>query len=1755
MLEKEFNSVNNNSKKFQEALEFSKNVGLNNIDGWINDEYEIDRSKIIEDIKSSNERFISIQGEAGSGKSALCKKFVENQEYVLYARAERFIEENNINDIWNFEIKEVLNYLNDKSLVIFIDALEFIADNKKTKFELLQQLYETVKPYSNVSILTSCRSSDKNAFIKLEANYSIRLFIIPDLTLSELLPIAERYSVIQKMINMGSYSELLKSPFYINLIVSKITDINDIENENQLRDYIWKNIICLKDKAKFLYVKYCDIVDAINKIVFERAKQFIIGVPNEKIDSNILHTLVSEGIVTENKNTVRLKYDIFEDICFEQYFDRKFDECKGKYETFFDEIESLGRCVYRRYQIWVSNKILTKSTREKFLHNLVFSNNMLVKWRKQTEIGLVKSRFSSCFFKEQSYNLIENNLLDEFVNVTNLYTFESGINFSKNGNPNISLRPCGSGRSSLIQLIFENNIFKTKDGYKNSIIKLCTDYAKQRNKEKSVAIDACEILKYYVNNLTELSQNPSYYNLEEEINTLLMPIYQMAEFSKDWIKELWNSAVNNFNTTIVKIYCHKFEGFCMEELKNWEYFNIINQTDIESAFQRMCTYLFCYTYDVRNLDEEPNHPGIETYPVSFNGKRYGFQCKYFANKTKYNQIDKSVNSLLNSVYKNQIDVFVLYCNKKFSICPSFNNIKKKLSDNGIELLTVCDDEILRQISSNKYYVIYRLFFTKHSLHKYNQAAKLTSEKNQTLYINFKTSPHNCKSLINDIMKEIETSFNDHKVTILFDGFDEITDSYARELSIFIDEICHKEIINRIFVTCRSLSLKKHYLVHNIPNIKIYKINPLSLDNKLNYAKSSLSEDDFAVFKKLMDSNKLLSQVDDPLCLKYVIDNISLVETSTDIFDLVKLTLKKNLIISEFEILEPKIEGVFEFISYIAFKIYSDDKNYISIYDLNNILKTKYPKLNYEGINKFANGLKSCGLLIECSDGLTFKHKRVFEYFLIEYIYNKYLQDINILQEVNIFKQEDLFDNLFISKLENNVSAGASLNLVAEYNLFKTYMNENSCFGADKNAIMYSDFFVDALCSFDDQTIIDIIDNNSIIKNYFCYTNNNNTFLDNEYSKRIYPFLYRINSADTLKEYFSDILSKEISLHFEDSVIYYDEIYHKADEYTNHILDNYGESITDHYTFITAFSKFVEFAMSKCKKADRKNIVLKFNAKQLDIFCKVIFFPNLISLLFDEELIKTTLSQIEQLSLNTTNSRVLKLYFDCASEDEIKQLKEEIEITKSNVNTEYNIICAYYKLDLSAFEQLETETVCRFTLELLRNNMSCDEYVDEIFYYFEYVRINNGEYGRQYSISHYVLQFLESRLTNNQICLNCINRFINKHYLNIQLLARLKHSKPDIAKNILSKGTLYKVLNNNLDTNSSVEDKADTYFQISFLYSDLDFEKSLYYFNQGYSESIIRILYSKDASITPMLVDSYISVFDYLSLEDREKYLFEIFDMINWIDSYTYDRGQASSIEALADKVYFESPNITDSYIKWMKSNHYWDVSVAYKILNTMIEHNLNIHYIWEVYDKEVRYYFKNSYDTLKLELNFLLTVYSRCKMYTDSDLYKDIEELLKKNVYKKVEISLTKRQKLIFDLMYEDNNAIAKELQNITDDNIINIDDIDIINIDWECNQEDYWEKLICKLYNSDFDLSSITSHLKENYYPNIYGYYRKNWHSLLYAGLGNRQSYKLFYDLLVENSGYCGFYCLIQAYKNDIEKSVSLYKRYHQFCKLLSRK
>lgn len=544
IIKNEVENYNELIRKFEDALETSKNVGINNIETKINGEYEIDRQELIEKIRKDNAKFISIQGREGVGKTVICKKCIESEDTVLYARAERFLEESDIDKIWNLNFRKILECLNGKKIVLFIDALEFIADAPKTKLDLLDSLYNIVQKYENAYIITSCRTSDKNAFLKIEAKYNIVSYDVSEISEKELNLLKNQYPIIKKMSENEIYADLLKTPFYINIIIKEAIDIDEITDINKFRDYIWNNIICLKDKHKKYNVNIKDIEDAVNKIAFDRAKKFTLGINENNIDTNIVNALTTEGIITFNSEGIRLKYDIYEDICFENYFDSKFNECKGRYEIFYKDIDTIGRCVYRRYQIWIANKLLAKANRNKFIYNLIFNNKISEEWKKQTEIGIVKSDYSTSFFEEKEIEILEKNLLLEFIDVTNLYSYDAKIvNYDKSCN--VQLVPVGAGRENLIDIIEKNDIASKNIINKNKIVKLCLDYTTQKKQNDNTSKKVCKIMKYYI----EKSMKNNSFNILDEISNCLIVTFKLSNYCKEWLETFFDKIINYYNNT------------------------------------------------------------------------------------------------------------------------------------------------------------------------------------------------------------------------------------------------------------------------------------------------------------------------------------------------------------------------------------------------------------------------------------------------------------------------------------------------------------------------------------------------------------------------------------------------------------------------------------------------------------------------------------------------------------------------------------------------------------------------------------------------------------------------------------------------------------------------------------------------------------------------------------------------------------------------------------------------------------------------------------------------------------------------------------------------------------------------------------------------------------------------------------------------------------------------------------------------------
>lgn len=527
-------------KQLMDEVEHSQ-FQLDEIDSLINHEYRIDRSARIKEITAIDNRFVLIEGAAGAGKSVLCKTIVEN-ELALYVRADALIQFRNLRDIWRGDLRQLLFALGGKRIYLFVDALEYISDGGRKERALLRQIFEVASQFDNAYVIASCRSSESKAFSEIISYYDIFRYELEELNEEELRSVARKYPVVERLMAQNSYKEILYSPFYLNLVVSKIKDADNISNENELRHCIWNEVICLGNSIPD-GISSIDIRETVEKITFERAQKFIPGINEDDVERKILNALISNDIVTNYNHKIRLKYDIFEDICFEVQFDKLFDECKGRYEVFFEKIKQYGPCVYRRYQIWVENKLLGRNNRERFISEILFDGMLSKEWQDQTIIGIVRSRFSAAFFHENELKLSESGMYLNIIRVLNLYSFDISIEHLANKQPYLMLRPVGHGRESIIGFIARHRLYE-KGQLQGDIFTLLQDYSLQE-KERCAEIDnmAVQILVYFLDLRWERASHSSYHELDKtaaQLMQCLTALYSLAEFAQTQIKEFWS---------------------------------------------------------------------------------------------------------------------------------------------------------------------------------------------------------------------------------------------------------------------------------------------------------------------------------------------------------------------------------------------------------------------------------------------------------------------------------------------------------------------------------------------------------------------------------------------------------------------------------------------------------------------------------------------------------------------------------------------------------------------------------------------------------------------------------------------------------------------------------------------------------------------------------------------------------------------------------------------------------------------------------------------------------------------------------------------------------------------------------------------------------------------------------------------------------------------------------------------------------------
>lgn len=145
---------------------------------------------------------------------------------------------------------------------------------------------------------------------------------------------------------------------------------------------------------------------------------------------------------------------------------------------------------------------------------------------------------------------------------------------------------------------------------------------------------------------------------------------------------------------------------------DWNKLNLKGESK-QKSFEDLCMFLCCRELKITKIDSYQNQPGIETEPFEANGKKYGFQAKFFDSKFDWKQVKISVLKGLR-LYPDLDKIFV-YSNKdktkngskktKYEI-----DIDKEAKKQKIEIEYITDKYLLLKLSQPLNLDLAQLYF-------------------------------------------------------------------------------------------------------------------------------------------------------------------------------------------------------------------------------------------------------------------------------------------------------------------------------------------------------------------------------------------------------------------------------------------------------------------------------------------------------------------------------------------------------------------------------------------------------------------------------------------------------------------------------------------------------------------------------------------------------------------------------------------------------------------------------------------------------------------------------------------------------------------------------------------------------------------------------------------------------------------------------------------------------------------------------------
>ncbi len=1105
---------------------------------------------------------------------------------------------------------------------------------------------------------------------------------------------------------------------------------------------------------------------------------------------------------------------------------------------------------------------------------------------------------------------------------------------------------------------------------------------------------------------------------------------------------------------------------------------------------------------------------------------------YFESHTCYTnpKIDEIISTKL-------IDLNLKSSSYKLSELPKYNFYKK------INI-------ILGNAGLGKSVCLYYLYNYKDTIFDTDENFVATSINNKTfnVFFDFKIHSKKYKDVLNLYLSNLTTDKSHHKIQIFFDAIDELNNEQRNEFFTYLSELSLNQSISTIFISCRTSSLTNN-IISNIDNCEKFTIEPLYENQKKSYVEKILDENNYELFTKIFINNESLKDVlSEPYFLDLIASNFEGIKyeenTNEIITQIINLKLKdcnKNM-----KLPLPQMQYLYNILEEVAILLFKNKSSVVSLRSFYEICHSVLKLGNYQLYNEINRLLTDSSILSITDNNLYFTHKRMYEYFLSNKIYELYKTNLSILKTYKIVEDIELFENIFMRKLHDNVLKRKELSDILEYNIYNAYIGNDKLFGFDLPAFMLSDWFYSTLNNYDDNTFCNLIENNNLIKKVIDVNSIFNTKYSNiemEYGNRIAPIFNKISKSPILTSKFNTLLPKEISV--SPLVWLKNKDFKNLNSFIKAFMKNFEDILLDNmnYNRIEIFSQYLENAFSFNNSLNNLDKIIP--AKFHKLFAKAIFCPNLVYMPNNER-IKTFVYNLLSQNKGDSYYDILRIYTIDILIDE-NELLNKINKTTAylNIFEDADLIYAshYFKWKIKNYDMVHFSDLLG---NLLNKTISTSAFIPEFIKFFNELK-HRYSTGICNIYAQYIIMLVTSKLIDVNFSISLIENLLNFEFLNIQLLAILKEKNRSIFDKIKDIYDFDSI--KNINEFSSLQERVDLFFQLSYLYVEKNKSKSLYYFMEGYSKSYLYHGWKGDVIVERYLIDSFVTLIshNYFNSNTEFKYICKILKMIEWIDKNSYECCHYKNIEHL-----FQNINVIDKkkiihILKWLENNDYNYSNIIFSFFIRLLKNGIPYEQVEEI---RTNSYIKNiSSDPEEYHEYFAKYLIHAINYNTNFDKFDNLLSDLKQHLSKSGKLYLDATE--IYTLSKLD---LTKDL-NIVNNNVSNLKTkVDNKNskIDYTQASYNYWNNI---LNDENIDVDLFFKILKEKYFPNEY-MVGKTLHPIISLSLNctNQEVKNKMNNYLIENSGYCGLYMSILSYQGNKEISTMLFERFVSLCEVLTR-